>query len=101
MGDLCSLSEHDVHQLPIRVPKIASLRKVMAKYQDKLRKQKLVESDMGQCRFQTLLTYYCTHGLFGMSRVQCSQVQVSQRAVVFGVLFTAEVLCCWRGAKVL
>ena len=50
MGDLCSLSEHDVHQLPIRVPKIASLRKVMAKYQDKLRKQKLVDSDMGQCR---------------------------------------------------
>ena len=57
IGDLCSLSEYDVHLLPIRSPKVANLKKVMAKYeaklQAKLHKQRLMDTDMGEGAFHS------------------------------------------------
>ena len=43
MGDLCALSEYDVNNLPIRMPKVVRVRQVLEAYsaQHQLRKPKM------------------------------------------------------------
>ena len=66
IGDLCSLSEYDVHNLPIRSPKVTTMRKVLQTYRaqhgskvkssaatsDDANDSNSVESDMGE---------FCSH----------------------------------------
>lgn len=35
VGDLCNLSEYEVHNLPIRSPKVPTLRKVLKQFEDR------------------------------------------------------------------
>ena len=48
IGDLCALSEYDIHLLPMRSPKVETARKVLEEYHSKLKKIEELNSDMGK-----------------------------------------------------